>query len=101
MTDIMTGYQNQVWRIQKMDGLTVVSEEFLPLSEAPEDKILHLLEARAKKELTPREIRDAPQLFKARDMTGNGKRLIYTAGENPYHVASLWRSDELDRSAQT
>lgn len=84
-----------------MDGLTVVSQEFLPLSEASEDDILRLLEERAKKELTPREIRDAPQLFQARDMTGNGKRLIYTAGENPYHVASLWRSDELDRNPPT
>jgi hypothetical protein len=100
MTDIMTGFQNQVWRIQKMDGLTVVSEEFIPLSEAPEDKILRLLEERAKEELTPREIRDAPQLFQARDMTGNGKRLIYTAGENPHYVASLWRSDELEKNTQ-
>ncbi|CVI54563.1 hypothetical protein CFBP4996_09145 [Agrobacterium leguminum] len=96
MTDIMTGFQNQVWRIQKMDGYTVVSEEFLPWSKASEEDILRLLEDRAKKELTPREIRDAPQLFQAKDMTGNGKRLIYTAGENPHHVASLWRLDELD-----
>lgn len=70
MTDIMTSFQNQVWRIQKMDGLTVVSQEFLPVSEASEDEILRPLEERAKKELTPREIRDAPQLFQARDMTG-------------------------------
>ncbi|MGR9352723.1 hypothetical protein [Rhizobium leguminosarum] len=96
MADFTGGFQHQVWRIRKMDGLTVASEELLSLSDASESDILRLLEERAKGDLTPREISEAPQLFKARDMTGKGNRLIYTAGQNPYYVASLWRSDELD-----
>lgn len=100
MTDIIAGFQNQVWRIQKMDSLTVVSEELLPASDTSESDILRLLEDRAKNELTPREIQEVPQLFRAKDMTGNGNRLIYTAGENPYYVASLWRSDELSNDTR-
>lgn len=82
-----------------MDSLTVVSEELIPASDASESDILRLLEDRAKNELTPREVLETPQLFQAKDMTGNGKRLTYTAGESPYYVASLWRSDELDNNA--
>ncbi|WP_126911066.1 hypothetical protein [Rhizobium chutanense] len=96
MTDLTAGFQNQVWCIRKMDGLTVLSEEQIPLSDASEKDIMLLLEERAKSVLTPREIHDAPQLFKAKDMTGKGNRLIYSAGQNPYYVASLWRSDELN-----
>lgn len=30
----------------------------------------------------------------------HGNRIILAAGQNPHYVASLWRSDEIDASAE-
>jgi len=54
------------------------------------------LEQLAKSELTGRENKKSPHLFQVHAEMESGDRLIYSAGENPYYVASLWRSDELD-----
>lgn len=96
--DIVNGFQNQIWRIRKMDSLDQIWEELVPFSEADEAAIRARLEELAKTELTAREIEETPSLYKATDQTGGGKRLIISAGDNPYYVASLWRSDEMPRT---
>lgn len=94
MSDIVKGFQNQTWCIMKMNGLETVEEERIPLNEASEDGIISLLEKKAAGGLTAREVKDAPHLFKVRKDLGGGNRVLYTAGQNPHYVASLWRADE-------
>ncbi len=95
MSSIIEGFKDQVWRITEMDGAELISEEFIPLSEATEAQIIEKIERMAKRYLSEREIAETPSLFKADRDEGNGNRIIYMAGENPYIIASLWRADEL------
>jgi hypothetical protein len=95
MADIVAGFQNQVWRIIKYDGATVMSEDRIPFREITEQDVIALLEERAKNELTAREVSEAPHLFQVRRDHSVGNRLIFSAGENPHFTASLWRADEL------
>jgi hypothetical protein len=95
MADIVAGFKNQVWRIIKYDGVTVMSEDRIPLHEITEQDVIALLEERAKSELTAREAQESPHLFQVQRGQSNGNRLIFSAGENPHFTASLWRSDEL------
>ena|SRR6266508_4353259 len=94
MADIVAGFQNQIWRIIKYDGATVISEDRIPFRKLTEQDAIMLLEERAKSELTAEEARKSPHLFQIRrDHSSN--RMIFSAGENPHFTASLWRADEL------
>ncbi len=94
MSSIIDGFKDQVWRITEMNGAELISEEFIPLSDATEAQIIAKIETMAKRYLSEREIAETPSLFKADRDEGNGDRIIYMAGENPYIIASLWRADE-------
>jgi hypothetical protein len=96
MADIVGGFKNQIWRVIKYDGLTALSEERIPLSEAGEEAIVAMLQERAKLELTSREVKEAPHLLEVRRDYSHATRITYAVGENPHYTASLWRADELD-----
>ncbi len=97
MNSVIEGFKNQVWRIVEYDGFKVVSEERIPLDDADEARIVYLLELKAKSHLSTRQVKYSPKLYQVRKDASQGNRVSYSAGDNPYYVASLWRSDELDR----
>ena len=98
--NIVEGFKDQVWRIVEMAGAEIVSEEFIPLSDATEAQIISRIETMAKRHLSEREITESPSLFNADRDEGKGDRIIYMAGGNPYIIASLWRADDLSQSAR-
>ena len=95
MKNIVEDFKEQLWCIVEMNGAEIISEEFIPLSNATEAQIIARIERMAKRHLSEREIAESPSLYKADRDEGKGDRLIYMAGENPYIIASLWRADEL------
>ena len=97
MIDIVSGFRKQVWKLIEYDGSKKVSEERIPLDEAGEAAIISLLMKRASKHLADNEIQTSPHLYAVRKDTEGGTRIIYSAGQNPHFVASLWRLDELEK----
>jgi hypothetical protein len=95
VSSIIEGYQNMVWVISKCDSTETISEERVPQAEMSEDDIVAYIEAKAKTELTAREIAESPHLYGVRKDEHHGNRLSYEAGENPYYTAALYRPDEL------
>jgi hypothetical protein len=87
-----------VWKIEGYDGSKKILEQTVPLNDANEAKITSILRALASKGLTPGEISAGNADVHKDDKYGN--RIIFSAGENPYYVASLWRSDELRESTR-
>ena len=97
MSDIVSGFQNQVWRIIGYDSSIVILEESIPLASADEKTIVARLKELVSKHLKADEIAGANagtnSLLQPRMDSGGGNRLIITMGENPHYIASLWRSD--------
>ena len=95
MSRIVDGFQNQIWRVVRYDGLIETEEERIPVDRYSVSELIEMLTERAKSELSPSELRDNPQLYEVRADFENGNRLMLFAGGNPHYVADLWRGDEL------
>ena len=96
MASAVYGFQNQFWVIEGYDSLTLLTREVISFSAATEEEIMHKIEEKAKMHLTASEVNEKPQFWRARKDESTGKRITYTSGLNPFYLASLWRSDELE-----
>jgi hypothetical protein len=95
LSNVVGGFGSFVWIIEGYDGAEIILEpQRIPLNDATEEKISDLLKSFASKHLTLAEISAGVSDVRRDDR--HGDRITLTAGENPYYVASLWRSDELD-----
>jgi hypothetical protein len=95
LSDVVGGFGSFVWIIEGYDGAEIILQpQRIPLNDATEAKISGLLHGFASKHLTLAEI--SAGLADVRRDEHYGNRISLTAGKNPYYVASLWRSDELD-----
>lgn len=93
LSDIVSGFGKMVWRIVGYDSTTEIMRREIPLDQADEARISEILKTLAAQHLTSAEI--AAGMANVRHDTRFGNRITLIAGQNPYYVASLWRSDEL------
>jgi hypothetical protein len=95
MSDVVSGFNAMVWQIIGYDGTEEILRQQIPLDQADVARMSDLLKSFASKNLRPDEI--AAGLADVRPDTTAGNRIVLMAGENPHYVASLWRSDELEK----
>lgn len=76
VSDLLSGFQNQCWRIFRYDGLTQVNEERIPWKDATESQVIARLEALARLNLAAAEIEASPHPFRVRKDFEHGNRLI-------------------------
>ena len=93
------GFGKMVWRIAGYDGTTTVYERTIEQDRLDEQAVVALLWSLVARHLQPAEIVAAHlgenSLLTISKDESAGKRIIYSAGENPHYTASLWRADEL------
>lgn len=97
MTNIVDGFSELVWQIVGYDSTDEISKQIIPLANADEAHITNILTELASEHLSAAEI--AAGFAEVRRDDSQGNRIILSAGENPYYVASLWRSDELAKES--
>lgn len=93
MSAIVEGFGGMAWRVIGYDGTEEILNQTYPLNTTDQARICAVIKALASKHLNASEI--AAGLADVRADEKSGNRIIFKAGENPYYVASLWRSDEL------
>lgn len=93
LADVVDGFRGLVWQIVGYDSTDEILKQVIPLVSADEARISSILTELASKHLNAAEI--AAGFAKVRKDDLHANRITLSAGENPYYVASLWRSDEL------
>lgn len=94
----MADFTDMEWRITVMDSTTTVEEFKIPQQQLSEEKLKHIMELLAARNLSPDEIIGSAvgnaKLLEVGSDTTRGNRLTYWSGQNPHYVAGLFRKDE-------
>jgi len=99
LSKVADGFGEMVWKIDGYDGTEQIFEQRIPLNNASSERIAGILKDLASKHLTPGEI--SAGLADVRSDAQHGNRIILMAGQDPYYVAALFRSDELEGDADS
>ena len=90
MSKVVSDFQTMVWQIIGYKRFQKIFEKRIPLAEADEAAISAMLRNLAAHHLTPGEVGQG-----LADVHRDATCAMLMAGENPYYVAGLFRSDEL------